>query len=384
MSPSVSGTYDVVIIGAGVQGLAAAYNLARGGCRRVLVLEREARPGMGSSARSGSMLMKSRENAPKVALSLYSYERYMTFSDEFGEPLQFRRTGFVSAVPPDLADRYLAMHRTRTDMGVPSEVVDPSALSKMSPALRVEDLAFGLYCPDDGEIDVAQIVGAFARHATALGVELATGETAVGLEVRGGRVTAVRTTRGVYPCAVVVNAAGADAAEVAAWAGLSLPIDNRRRSIFLGTCEDPRLQVGPMVEDAAVEWYFRGLGGRRVLVGMGKEPTGAPGDEPDWAMLPDVRRVAAHRAPTLERIEVVAGSSGIRSLTPDLLPILGPAEGVDGMILSCGWGGEGIMHAPAGGAVVADTVLGSRSYPYDRDEFMLSRFATQSTSGGYE
>src|ERR1043165_3489818 len=101
---------DVVIIGAGIQGLSAAYNIALGGTKSVTLVETQDHAGKGSSSRSGSMLMKSRENAPKIALSLYSYSRFMNFKEEFGESLLFRKTGFLSAVPPVQAERYKREH----------------------------------------------------------------------------------------------------------------------------------------------------------------------------------------------------------------------------------------------------------------------------------
>jgi sarcosine oxidase subunit beta len=367
-------TCDVVVIGAGVQGLSAAYNIALNGTKSVTVVETHDLAGRGSSSRSGSMLMKSRENIPKIALSLYSYARFMNFAAEFGERLTFRRTGFLSAVPPSQASRYEREHALRLSMGVTSERLTPDEMRKLAPGLYTEDLAFGIFGPEDGEILPAQILSAYERAGRALGVTYAFGERATDIVTVGGRVVAVRTTLRDIPCAWIVNAGGADAKEVGGWVGVTLPIENRRRSLYTAFSRHPEFQNGPMVEDAQIEWYYRPLGENRVLIGMGREADGGPTDGPNLAFLPTVRIAAAHRAPTLADFEVLDGTSGMRPLTPDILPIVGPVDGLSGLINSCGWGGEGIMHSPAGGSLVADWINDTTTCSVDRSLFLLSRF----------
>ncbi|MBJ7353916.1 MAG: FAD-binding oxidoreductase [Thermoleophilaceae bacterium] len=350
--------YEAIIIGAGVQGTSAAYHLAEAGIARILLLEELGAPGRGSSGRSGSMLMKSRENRTKIALSKYSYDWLLGFEKRFGEPLNFNRIGFLSLVPPDLVDRYKAEHELRLEMGVPSELVDPGAIRELSPAVETDGIEFGVLGPDDAVIDPDQLVRSYLTGAQRLGAEIHTGEVATGIEVHGGRVRSVFTSSSRVACDIVVNAAGGNAAAVASWVGVDLPIDNLRRSLFFVECLSPEVQIGPMVEEAGVEWYFRGLGGGRALVGMGLEADGSVSDEPDLAFWAEVQRVASRRVPAFRDARVVSGTSGVRPLTPDILPIVGPVPTVEGFFNTCGWGGEGIMHSPAGGRMLADSVLG--------------------------
>ena len=367
-------TAEVVVIGAGIQGLSAAYHLALGGTRSVIVVETHDRAGQGSSTRSGSMLMKSRENAPKIALSLYSYERLMRFAEEFGEPLVFRKTGFLSAVPPSQADRYEREHALRLSMGVPSELLTPGEVRVLAPGVYTEDLAFGVLGPDDGEIRPEQLLAAYERRGRELGVIYEFGERATGIEMHSGRVAGVITSKRQISCAYVVNARGADATLVGSWIGIYLPIANRLRSLYTVVSDLEVFQQGPMVEDAELEWYYRPLGGNRVLVGMGLEADGTPSHGPNLEFIPEVRKATARRAPELAGFEIVDGTSGIRPLTPDILPIVGPVDGISGFINSCGWGGEGIMHSPAGGSLVADWINETSTCNVDRDQFLLSRF----------
>lgn len=364
---------DVVVIGAGIQGLSVACALAMRGIRNVTVLDHFDRAGRGSSGRSGSMLMKSRENAMKVELSLYSYRKFMEFGEEYGQSIKFRKTGFLSAVTANLADRYECEHQLRVAMGVPSEKLTPDEVGELAPGVRTEDLVFGVHCPDDGEIDAVEIMKILEETGRRLGVNYAFSERATGIEVTSGRVSSVRTTRRNIPCGHVVNAAGENAKEVASWVGARLPIDNRVRSLYIGQSNHDQFQKGPMVEDAEVEWYYRGLGSGRVLIGMGREADGSASDQPNVEYLPEVRAAARRRAPLLAEFTLVGGTSGVRPLTPDLLPIIGPVPQAVGYINCCGWGGEGIMHSPAGGRIVADWISGDPS-PFDRNLLLASRF----------
>ena len=101
---------EVLIVGAGIQGLFAAHELARRGVTDVTIVEALGGVGRGSSGRSAAMLMKSREHRTKIQLSLHAYERFGHFEDEFGEPLRTRAVGFLSLVPPHLVARALAEH----------------------------------------------------------------------------------------------------------------------------------------------------------------------------------------------------------------------------------------------------------------------------------
>src|SRR5258708_4428897 len=159
----------------------------------VVGVETHDRAGRGSSGRSGSMLMKSRENRPKIELSLYSYDRLLGLREEFGETLTFRKTGFLSAVPDVEAERYRLEHELRVEMGVPSELVSQDDMLDLAPGLVVDDLAFGVHCPDDGEIDAWQIMRVYEAAGRRLGVVYEFERRAVGLVIESSRVVGVET-----------------------------------------------------------------------------------------------------------------------------------------------------------------------------------------------
>lgn len=367
--------FDIIVIGAGIQGLSTAYNLALNGATSILVLETQVSSGLGSSGRSAAMLMKSRENEAKIRLSLYSYSRFLDFANEFDEKLEFRKIGFLSAVNPKMSKRYEEEHALRVSLGVPSEKLSPQDISKLCPGVYTHDLAFGIYCPDDGQINPFQIMNAYRRKGEQLSVRYRFDTAATNIVVQSNRVVGVETTSGAFSCDVVVNAGGAEAKNVAAWLGISLPIANRRRSLY--QCETTHIEFysGPMVEDAQLEWYYRPDGNGKILIGMGLEPENSVLNGPNLDYLPQVREAAQHRAPKLAQFELTGGMSGIRPKTPDILPIVGPYQNIEGFFLNCGWGGEGIMHSPAGGAITADWILNANNVNIDKKLFLVDRFA---------
>jgi len=375
----VTKRFDAIIIGAGVQGASTAFHLSHAGLTRILVLDELEAAGRGSSGRSGSMLMKSRENRTKIEFSKYSYDWLHRFSEHFAEPLSFRKTGFLSLVPETLRERYLEEHHIRLECGVPSQIIDTADIQSLSPAVLTDGIEFGVLGPDDGVIDPDQLVQGYLRVAGERGTQTRLLQRVVGIDSGPGDLVRVGTTTDRYEAHIVVNAAGAGAAEISQMVAAPIPIRSLRRSLFFVEASDPRLQIGPMVEESGVEWYYRGLGEGRVLIGMGLESDGGASDSPDLEFWDSVHTVATHRVPALADARVYGGTSGLRPLTPDILPIIGPVPGVPGFYLNCGWGGEGIMHSPAGGRMTADSITGSTTGDLDWTSCRVDRFAEPET-----
>jgi sarcosine oxidase subunit beta len=262
----------------------------------------------------------------------------------------------------------------RQSLGVPTHILDVGEIRRLEPAVDTTGIECGIFGPDDGFINVPVVVGALVSECKRRGVVLAAGVEATGLQMRNGEVSGVYTTKGSIECDQVINAAGARASEVAGWAGVDLPIRNRRRTILAVPRPDGLAPDGPMVEDAEVEYYFR-RDGDRVLFGLGKDENLSLDVTLDDGILDRARGFAAKRFPSLSQMEPTDWWSGIRPLTDDMLPIIGPGGGVSGLVHTCGWGGEGIQHAPAGGRLAAEwAVLGS-ARSLDGSPFLPDRFA---------
>lgn len=371
--PAGSGkeTADVVVIGAGIQGLSAAWHLASFGIRDVALVEKST-VGSGSSRWSASMLMKQMWGEWQQRFSAYTFERYAAFGEDTGFDAGFLRTGTLTLVTPDVAKQEKDFVDLRRKYGVETQVLTPDEVVRWLPLLSPDEMIFGVYGPDDGVLNTPNILRGWRHSAQAMGVTIHEGRRATGLEIEGGRVAAVRTTAGTIATPCVVNAAGADADEVGAWAGLRIPLLNRVRNIFLVE-RPPQLKSRLYVMDAATHWYFRGDNGQ-VLVGMGAREHATVQDRPDMDYWPEMRAMCLRKAPALAQARIVGGWAGIRPLTPDEKPVLGPVAAVEGFINNCGWGGVGIMNAPVGGQLVAEQVRDGATSTFDVEPFLLARF----------
>jgi len=366
---------DVVIIGAGVIGCSTAYHLARMGITDVVVLEKE-EVGSGSSSKSAAMLSRlSCDSDWSLRLALHSWSRYMQFEEGVGAPSGFRRTGWLTVAPAGRVPQLEEHVRRLQSSGVPAEVLSPDEIRRLYPELRTEDLALGVYGPDDGVLDPHSVMWGYLKRARERGVRLLRGVRATGLRLRRGRVEGVETDRGFVATRTVINAAGPWAPEVGRWAGVEIPILNRARCIWV-THPFPLIPSHrPFLDDIGAEWYCRPEG-PGLLIGMGVVPVDRPDDvELSHRLLPEMIEVATHRVPVLEEASILTSWTGIRPLTPDGLPIIGPLGWPEGVLLNVGWGGMGVIQAPVAGQLLAEYVAFGRPVTFpDAVALEMGRF----------
>jgi sarcosine oxidase subunit beta len=370
-------TADVVIIGAGVIGCSTAYHLARQGITDVVVLEMD-QVGSGSSGKSASMLsLQFCTSEMSARMARYSYDRYMQFEEEIGVPIDFKRTGWVSLATQETAEHLLQIADMSRSLGITTETLTPEEIKHRYPEINTQDVVVGTWGPDDGPFDPHMIMWGYVNRAREMGVKLRQGVRATGIRVRNGRVAGVVTDDGLVATAVVVNAGGPWAAEIGRWAGVEIPLVNSARSILV-TGPFPDIPSDrPFFEDITAEWYFRPEG-PGILMGMGAMPTDKLEMGFDFEMMEEMVATAMHRVPVLEKAGMLTGWTGIRPLTPDDEPILGPVPSVDGLILSCGWGGTGIIKAPIAGQLVAELIGDGSTSTMDIDPLRMERFEGKS------
>lgn len=363
---------DVVIVGGGIQGLSLAYHLARLGVTDVCLLEMNTL-GSGSSGRSATIIGHAFQSEQCLALTQWSFSALMRFEEELGaspgyEPIGCLLLGGASHVP-GLQHRLEVLRA----LGVGSDLLEHSAILELTPGLNLGEIELGLYNPREGVIDAHMIMMAYAGRARELGVELVEGVRVTGIEVAGGRCSGVRTTAGAISTHCVVNAAGFRARQVSAWAGCDLPITNLKRHIFFTGPVPAYDRLIPFTYDMEVGWYIR-REGPGLLIGMGATESDEEDPQVDWPFLDQVIEHSLHRAPALADAGVKTGWAGLRPVTPDEDPILGPAPYLEGFWNDCGWGGHGIMHAPAAGAALAEWLVDGRPACVNISQFGVDRF----------
>jgi sarcosine oxidase subunit beta len=368
----VKSTADIVIIGGGIQGISLAYHLAKRGVTDLCLIEMNTL-GSGSSGRSAAIISYAFPTERCLSLVHHSFGAFMRFEEELGADPGYEPIGCLLLAGAEEAPGLRQRHAILQQMGHDSQLVDPQAIRRLTPGLNLDDIEIGLYNVREGCIDPHLIMMAYAQNARHLGAEFVEGARATGLSIEGGRIAGVETSAGRIGTRCVVNAAGFLAREVASWAGMDLPITNVKRHIF---CTGPVSTYSgsiPFTYEVELPWYLR-REGPGLLIGMGNEESDEEDPQVDWSFLDTVIEHSIHRAPVLEEAGVKTAWAGLRPITPDDDPILGPAAHLQGFYNDCGWGGHGIMHAPAGGLLLSEWIIDGSPTSLDGSGFQLERF----------
>lgn len=386
-------TADVVIIGSGIVGSSVAYHLAEAGCTDVLVIEREAHQGKGSTGKSMGGVRAQFSTAVNIQMSLYSINFFAQFDEVLGYPADYRAHGYLFCATTERHLEYLRANRERQlTLGVKNvELVSAADILRFVPQLRVDDVLGGTFCPTDGFVDPHSVMMGFMLKARERGVRLWLDTQVTGISVEPGNVTSpeasadavatsttgVMTTRGFVSCPVVVNAAGPWAAEVALMAGVSLPVEPLRRQLVPTEPFDQLPKRFPMVIDMSTGFHFRREGAGILLAWNDPEET--PGFKTDFdpTFVEKILTHAADRVPCLADAAVNPRRAwaGLYEMTPDHHAIIGPAPDVHGLYFANGFSGHGVMHSPASGRITADLILRGHSDLIDASRLSVARFA---------
>jgi sarcosine oxidase subunit beta len=375
MSPALPRSADIVIIGAGAIGASIAYQLGRRGVRDVVVLERDM-VGAGSTSKAAGGIRVQFATRVEIELSLRGIAFFKRFEDEMGVPCDFHQEGYLFVVTdePTLA-RFRDNVALQRSMGADVQVIAPDDARTLVPSLNMDDAIAAVWGPTDGHASPNDVVQAYAAQARARGVRIVEDTPVTGIVVERGRVTGVLTPAGAIATRLVVNAAGPWAPLVGRMAGLELPVDPRRRHIFVTDAFEGIRHPMPLVTDTGSGFYCRSEQGAILM---------SPGDigatteyeaQVDWSMLELAVEKAIRRVPALEGAQVRHAWAGLRPLTPDGRAILDWAPGVEGLYLAVGFCGHGFQHSPGVGETVAEVLLDGRS-TLDIHDLRLGRFSS--------
>jgi len=375
----VSKSADVVIVGGGIVGSSIAYHLTDLGCRNVLVLEREAHQGLGSTGKSMGGVRAQFSTTVNIQMSLYSIPFFGKFEELTGHPSGYKPQGYLFVASTERHLEYLRTNRARQlELGFDgAELLKAEDVLRIVPQLRVDDVVGGSFCATDGFVDPYSVMNGFVARAIERGARLEKGAEVTAILRDGSGVAGVETTRGRVQTRTVVNAAGPWAAQMARLACVELPVEPLRRMLVPTEPFSEISQGAPMTIDMATGFHFRpeGLG----LLLAWNDPDEKPGFKTsfDPAFVEKILTRAVQRVPCFEDLEVnpARGWAGLYEMTPDHHSILGPVRKVPGLFLANGFSGHGVMHSPATGKILADLILNGASRIVDARALSVERFA---------
>ncbi|MGP8018774.1 MAG: NAD(P)/FAD-dependent oxidoreductase [Thermoplasmata archaeon] len=376
-------TYRTVVVGAGIVGLFTAYHLARAGGGPILVVDRGFLSS-GASGRNGGGIRQQWETRGTVRLARESVQAYRRFGLEFGFNIWFRQSGylFLAENEGELA-RLRAVHALVVSEGLPSKVLDTDGVARLVDGIAPGAAVGGTYLASDGTLYPFPAVWGVYEAIRSLGVEVAFGVEALGVEVRDGRVAGLLTSKGPVGTSTVVNAAGGWSGDLSRRAGLDVPNVATRHEILATEAMKPFLD--PMVVRVSDGLYFSQSMRGEVIGGLTlpHRPGTSRGVGSSAAFLTTMARALVSLLPRLGSVGVLRAWSGFYDDTPDGFPVIGEDPRLPGFVHGNGFGGHGFMLAPATARRIALAALGQ---PNDLDptQFSPKRFFAPSAVAAVE
>ncbi len=360
-------SFDVVITGGGIMGSSTAYHLVKmDPGLKVVVVERDPTYARASTTLSMSNVRIQFSLKENIQISLLAFEVLERFEEEMSvgdrrPRIFFRREGnlFLHAESQlEAARRAFDLQRR---LGCRVEWWSPQEVRARYPLYETESFVAATFGPDDGHFDAYAVLMAYRAKAKSLGAEFVTGE-AVRILTQRGRVEGVALESGeTLQAGCVVNCGGAWAADLAATAGVNLPVVPVKRQVFaLDTAVKPKGPLPLTVLPSGL--YFRSETGGLILLGksMAEDPVGFDfrWDEKRFTEILWPELVAF--VPAWERLKIVRGWAGLYDVnTLDGNAILGEWPALKGLYLATGFSGHGLQQGPAVGRYLAERITGA-------------------------
>ncbi|HEX6445232.1 MAG TPA: FAD-dependent oxidoreductase [Streptosporangiales bacterium] len=369
-------SYDVVIIGGGVHGLAAAYYLATNhGITNVAVLDKSY-IGSGGSGRNTAIVRSNYLTPEGVAFYDRSVKLYESLSATLNFNVMFSQRGHMTLAHNDSSLRTMRWRAEVNKLqGIDSEVIDEREVKRLAPHLDVSKhtrypILGALYHPPGGIIRHDAVVWGYARGADAAGVHIHQNTEVTGIDVSGGRVTGVVTNRGRIATGTVLNATAGWATTVADLAGVSLPIETF--PLQAAVTEPVRPFLHTVIVSGSLHVYVSQTDRGELVFGASVDPFGSYSTRGSLEFIEGLAGHVLELMPSLAKMRLLRQWAGLCDMTPDFSPIMGFTP-VDGFLVDVGWGTYGFKAGPVSGEAMAECIATAKT-PAIIDAFGLDRF----------
>ncbi len=370
-------SYDAIIIGAGVMGASIAFHLTERGLKPA-ILERKV-VASGATGHSSGLVRMHYDFAAESKLTFISYTNYFAnWRARVGGECGFIKTGFIQIAKREHEDRMRGNVKNQQGIGINTSIISAGDVKKLVPDFEVDQFDFAAYEPDSGYADATLTTNSFLDSAKRNGATLIQNCEVTAIHTSSGRISGLSTTQGEFSAPIIINAAGAWAAQVAKLAEVDIPLETWTHDVaFLH--RPPTLGKIPAVIDDTINCYFRPEGTSLILAAgedesMRKEPPDAEDQTPTPNFMNNLIDAMVKRIPKIEESGLHSIHVGRDGLTPDQRAIYG-AAGPEGFYLACGLSGTGFKTSPAAGASMVELILDGKSKTVDIHPFRFERFA---------
>jgi sarcosine oxidase subunit beta len=371
-------SYDVVIIGGGVHGLAAAYYLAENhGITDVAVLDKGYLGG-GGSGRNTAILRSNYLTPEGVRFYDRSMELYRHLAADLNFNVMFSRRGHLTLAHSDASLRTMRWRAEVNKLqGVDSEVIDPAQVKELVPHLDTSaetryPILGALYHPPGGIIRHDAVVWGYARAADARGVHLHQRTEVTGIDVVGDRVVGVQTNRGPISAPVVLNCTAGWSTLISDMAGVRTPVQTF--PLQAAVTEPVRPFLHAVVVSGTLHVYVSQTDRGELVFGASVDPFTSYSMRGSLEFVEGLAGHVLELMPALSKMRLLRQWAGLCDMTPDYSPIMGKTP-VEGFYLDVGWGTYGFKAGPVSGEAMAEAIATSGT-PEIIAAFGLDRFGS--------
>jgi len=376
-SHDLDSAYDVVVIGAGVHGLAAAYYLAANhGVRNVAVLDKGYLGG-GGSGRNTAIIRSNYLTPEGVRFYDRSVKLYERLASELNFNVMFSQRGHLTLAHNDGSLRTMRWRAEVNKLeGVQSEVIGPAEIARLVPFMDVSadtryPILGALYHPPGGTVRHDAVNWGYARGADALGVQIHQNTEVVGIDVRDGRVHGVQTNRGYVSTPTVVSCTAGWSSLVSALAGVRLPISTH--PLQAAVTEPVKMFLETVVVSGTLHVYVSQTDRGELVFGASTDPYPSYSTRGSLEFTEELAGHVLELMPAIAKLRLLRQWAGLCDMTPDFSPVMGVTP-VKGFLVDAGWGTYGFKAGPVSGEAMAELVATGRT-PDIIAAFGLDRFA---------
>jgi sarcosine oxidase subunit beta len=373
-----SSKYDAIVIGAGSVGVPVALSLAQQG-QSVLVLDSGSSVGQGENKHAIGGIRATHSDTSKIITAMRSLEIVSSWKELYGDEIEWIEGGYLFVVyNKNDAKTLKSILPFQRNYGLVIDWVGPDKVEELVPGINNIGLLGGIYSPHDGNMSPLLLINAYARRCAEHDVAFGYNETVNNILVENKTVTGVVTNKGRYESNVVINAAGAYAAEVAAMAQPDLKVPIISESHEAGITEPVKPFFQPMVVDmrpapGSKNYYFYQNSQGQIVFCITPQPPYLGTDIRCTSIfLPQIAKRMINLVPRLQYIKVRRCWRGLYPMTPDGQPIIDEVKDIKGFYIVGGMCGQGLMLGPGVGELVGRMVIGKLTA---QDKIVLEGFS---------
>ncbi|WP_442580927.1 NAD(P)/FAD-dependent oxidoreductase [Mesorhizobium sp. ASY16-5R] len=375
--------YDIVIIGGAIVGSSIAYYLREEGfAGSIALVERDPQFTHSATTLSAASIRQQFSIPENIRLSQFTLGLFRRLKQEFGADadITFHENGYLILATDDGLPVLKANHDAQTAEGADILLEDAAALSRRFSWLSPEGIVAGAWGrTGEGWFDAHALLMLFRKALRTRSIDFITA-SASGIARDGNRVAGVTLNNGErLEAGIVINAAGPNAGKVSAMAGIALPVEPRKRNIFVFEANDRFADMPLVVDPSGIWWRPEGsvyiVGGAEIEEG---EAAADPTDfDPDWPLFEEtIWPVLATRIPAFEAIKATRAWAGHYDYnTLDQNAVIGPHPEVTNFLFANGFSGHGLQQAPAVGKALAELIVHGGYRTVDASAFGYERIA---------